>query len=65
METTTFEFLTVKDVQKILKVKEAKAYQIIRALNHELKNDGYYVLPGRVNKEKFEERFVYNNISNF
>ncbi|MCT1577313.1 ICEBs1 excisionase [Oceanobacillus kimchii] len=65
IQETSYEFLTVKDVQNILHVKEAKAYQIIRILNNELKKDGYYVLPGRVNKEKFEERFVYNNISSF
>ncbi|MCC2251773.1 ICEBs1 excisionase [Virgibacillus sp. AGTR] len=57
-----YEFLTVKDVQEILKVKESKAYNIIRTLNKEMKADGYYVVPGKVNKRKFEERFVYDNV---
>ena len=49
--------LSVKDVQKILNVSQAKAYEIIRSLNSELKNQGFYVLQGKVNKDYFEERF--------
>ncbi|GAJ99564.1 hypothetical protein [Geomicrobium sp. JCM 19055] len=54
-----YEFLTPDDIQKILKVKQAKAYEIIRILNAEMKQDGYMVIPGKVNKEKFEERYIY------
>ncbi|WP_144559672.1 ICEBs1 excisionase [Shouchella miscanthi] len=59
-----YEFLTPKDIQKILKVKDTKAYAIIRELNKELKKDGYLVIQGKVNREKFEERFIYNKKTN-
>ena len=36
--------LSAKDVQKILQVSQAKAYEIIRSLNAELKEKGFYVL---------------------
>lgn len=49
--------LNAQDVQKILKVSQAKAYEIIRSLNVELKEQGYYVLQGKVNKDYFEQRF--------
>lgn len=49
--------LTVKDVQNILQVSQAKAYEIIRSLNVELKEKGFYVLQGKINKDYFEERF--------
>ncbi|UJL47084.1 ICEBs1 excisionase [Virgibacillus sp. NKC19-16] len=54
-----YEFLTPDDIQKILKVKQAKAYEIIRTLNAEMKQEGYMVIPGKVNREKFEERYIY------
>lgn len=53
--------LNAKDVQKILKVSQAKAYEIIRNLNDELKAKGFYVLQGKVNKDYFEERFYGGN----
>ncbi|MGO0711864.1 ICEBs1 excisionase [Bacillus subtilis] len=43
------EFLTAKDIQNILGVKQAKAYEIIRLLNKEMENDGYMVIQGKVN----------------
>lgn len=49
--------LSAKDVQKILQVSQAKAYGIIRSLNAELKEKGFYVLQGKINKDYFEERF--------
>jgi len=49
--------LSAKDVQKILQVSQAKAYEIIRSLNAELKEKGFYVLQGKINKDYFEERF--------
>lgn len=49
--------LNAQDVQKILKVSQAKAYEIIRSLNVELKEQGVYVLQGKVNKDYFEKRF--------
>ena len=42
------QFYTVKDVMRILQVKEAKAYKIIRKLNEELEQRGYIVVCGKV-----------------
>ena len=36
---------------------QAKTYEIIRSLNAELKEKGFYVLQGKINKDYFEERF--------
>lgn len=49
--------LSAKDVQRILQVSQAKAYKIIHSLNAELKEKGFYVLQGKINKDYFEERF--------
>ena len=56
-ELSQITMLSAKDVQKILQVSQAKAYEIIRSLNMELKEKGFYVLQGKVNKDYFEERF--------
>lgn len=53
--------LDAKDVQNILKVSQAKSYEIIRVLNSELKEKGFFVLQGKVNKKYFEERFYGNS----
>lgn len=58
-----YEFLTPDDIIEILNVKKAKAYEIIRNLNAEMKQQGYLVIPGKVNKEKFEERYIYKSKS--
>lgn len=50
-------FYNVKDVMKILGVKEAKAYSEIRRLNKELAAEGYITVAGKVPVRKFEERF--------
>lgn len=57
-----YDFLTPSDIQDILKVKPSKAYSIIRELNNEMKKDGYKVIRGKVNKKKFEERYIYNSV---
>lgn len=54
------DFLTAKDIQHILKVKQAKSYEIIRELNREMQKQGYKVIRGRVNKAIFEKAYFYN-----
>ena len=34
-----------------------KAYSIVRDLNKELEDKGYLIIPGRVSRKYFEERF--------
>ncbi|MFK3937954.1 ICEBs1 excisionase [Alkalihalobacillus sp. NPDC078783] len=57
------DFLTPQQVSEILQVKQAKAYEVIRQLNKELKQEGFMVIRGKVNRGKFEERFFYNKKS--
>lgn len=56
MNNTT-SFITVAEIQKVLEVSESKAYRIVRSLNCELKKKGFLVLPGRVSRQYFNERF--------
>lgn len=52
-------FLTVDDVAKELQVSKAKAYQIIRELNMELRQMGYLTVAGRVNATYFHKKVCY------
>ena len=58
------QFYTVKDVMRILQVKEAKAYKIIRKLNEELEQRGYIVVSGKVSKRYFDEKVYINEDEN-
>lgn len=51
------EFLTIKDVAKIIGYKDGKAGNVIRALNNELKEKGIEFFKGKVSKKYFCERF--------
>ena len=50
-------FITVREISKMLCVSESKAYSIVRDLNKELEEKGYLIIPGRVSRKYFEERF--------
>lgn len=50
-------FITVKEIDEVLGVSESKSYGIVRDLNKELADKGYMVIPGRVSRKYFEERF--------
>lgn len=50
-------FISVKEMMTALSVFESKAYSIARQLNKELSEQGYLVIPGRVSRKYFEERF--------
>ena len=49
---------------RILQVKEAKAYKIIRKLNEELEQRGYIVVSGKVSKRYFDEKVYINEDEN-
>ena len=53
----TSAFISVAEIQKVLEVSESKAYRILRSLNSELKKEGFLVLPGKVSRQYFNERF--------
>lgn len=48
--------LDVNDVGKILKRKPTYCYKVIRELNAELKEQGYFINEGRVPAKYFYER---------
>ena len=50
-------FISVKEMMTALSVSESKAYSRARQLNKELAEQGYLVIPGRVSRKYFEERF--------
>lgn len=50
-------FITVAEIENVLDVSESKAYRIVRTLNVELKQKGFMVIPGRVSRQYFNERF--------
>lgn len=57
MRKTYYE---VYDVMDALGVGKAKAYNIMKDLNNELKSKGYYIVPGKINKKYFTEKCLYN-----
>ncbi|WP_203577983.1 hypothetical protein [Listeria ivanovii] len=51
------EFLSNKDVCLILRKKQTTAHKIIKSLNEEMVDKGYWIVPGYVNKMYFAERY--------
>lgn len=50
-------YLTAAEVAYHLGVSKPKAYQIIKQLNDELKKNGFIVIPGRVSRAYFKEKW--------
>ena len=50
-------FINAKEVGEVLEVSPSKAYSVIHELNDELLKKGYMVVPGRVSRQYFNERF--------
>ncbi len=48
--------LTAQDIADMLEISTNKAYQIIRQLNSELAEQGYYTIQGKLNTCYFMER---------
>lgn len=57
MTGTSENFITAKEIMTVLDVSQTKAYSIAKKLNQELSDKGYMVIPGRVSRKYFEERF--------
>lgn len=54
-------FITVKEVSQVLQVSDQQSYKIIRSMNEELKEKGYLVVRGRVDRKYFFEHFYGTN----
>lgn len=52
-------YLTAPEVAEAMRISVAFAYKIMRELNAELKQKGYIVVSGRVNRQYFLERTCY------
>ncbi|MBQ9906593.1 MAG: DNA-binding protein [Oscillospiraceae bacterium] len=52
-------YLNAEEVAQTMGISVAFAYKIMRELNAELKQKGYIVVSGRVNKQYFLERTCY------
>lgn len=50
-------FMSAEDVAKITGMSEQYAYKLIKQLNRELEQKGYFTIRGRISKLYFEERF--------
>jgi len=55
----TNSFMTVQEVAKELNVSQSYGYKLIRKLNEELEKKGMITIPGRVNRQYFNERLYY------
>ncbi|MBA3925521.1 ICEBs1 excisionase [Listeria rustica] len=55
------DFLNAKQVAELLQVSESYAYVEIRELNAEMKQQGYRVKRGRVNKTFFEKAYGFSS----
>ena len=54
-------FITVKEVSQVLQVSDQQSYKIIRSMNEQLKEKGYLVVRGRVDRKYFLEHFYGTN----
>ena len=52
-------YYTAKEVAEMLGISEGKAYEVIRILNKEMRDKGYLVIQGRVNKNYFLKKVTY------
>ena len=54
-------FMDVNNVAEVLEVSNTKAYEIIRTLNKELREQGYIVVQGKVNTKYFMKKYMYQD----
>lgn len=52
-------FYTANDLARILGSSVPTAYKMIREMNQELKEQGYYVVNGKIPKELFYEKYPH------
>lgn len=51
------QFITADEVQQVLGVSRSKAYQIVQAMNRELKAAGYITIAGKCPIQYFQKKF--------
>ena len=50
-------FISAEDMAKVTGMALAYAYNLVKQLNKELEDKGFFTIRGRVSKQYFEERF--------
>lgn len=50
-------FISAEDIAKVTGMSVAYAYKLVKQLNKELEDKGFFTIRGRVSKQYFEERF--------
>ena len=56
----TKQYLNADDIQEIMGIKQTKAQDVIRQLNKELREKGFFTVEGKVSRRYFNER-LYND----
>lgn len=51
------QYIHAKEMAEVLGVSPGKAYQIIRELNAQLKEQGYITITGKCSRKYFYEKF--------
>lgn len=57
VEKTSSSFYTAAEVASILEVSLSSAYRHIKHLNNELRLQGFIVVPGKISRRYFHEKF--------
>lgn len=52
-------FITVDEISETLGISIPSAYKLMKKLNDELKEKGYYVISGKLNRKYFVEKCLY------
>lgn len=50
-------FVRAEEVAGELGISKPYAYKLVREMNEELKQKGFFTIPGRVSRRYFEEKF--------
>lgn len=51
------QFITASEVAEVMGISLSKAYQIVRQMNRELKEQGYITVSGKCPIQYFKQRF--------
>ena len=53
-------YMTVDEVAQALRISKSFAYKVIRKMNAELKEQGFFTMAGKVNKQFFLDKTCYD-----
>ena len=56
-ENMKTQFVTAEEISEALGISRSKAYQIVREMNNELRQEGYITIAGKCPVRYFEKKF--------